>query len=93
MNDIRREVIIACNLFEITHDELISSSRIMERTYARQLLAHYYMTCEKMHPGQVAKIINRDRITVLHSCKVVDQLYLCDDYFADKFNKFYDRLI
>lgn len=72
---------------------LITRSNQSEYVEARQIVIYFLKKLFKLSNKKIAKIIYRDRCTVIHSLKRVNDLIEFDHKFRDKINLLEDFII
>ena len=74
-------------ILETSEEEIKSSKRNKEIAFNRHIIC-YFLYNNGIKRNLIAKIVNRDRVTVLHSIKVVETfLSINDKETIDKLNK------
>ena len=74
-------------ILETSEEEIKSSKRNKEIAFNRHLIC-YFLYNNGIKRNLITKIVNRDRVTVLHSIKVVETfLSINDKETIDKLNK------
>lgn len=63
---------IVLSEYEVTQGELVKKSRKSKPTMARHVLAHCLWRYSKLDQSQIAKIIKRDRTSVIHGIQEVE---------------------
>ena len=74
-------------ILKTSEEEIKSSKRNKEIAFNRHIIC-YFLYNNGMKRNLITKIVNRDRVTVLHSIKVVETfLSINDKETIDKLNK------
>ena len=74
-------------ILETSEEEIKSSKRNKEIAFNRHIIC-YFLYNNGIKRNLITKIVNRDRVTVLHSIKVVETfLSINDKETLDKLNK------
>ena len=74
-------------ILETSEEEIKSSKRNKEIAFNRHIIC-YFLYNNGIKRNLITKIVNRDRVTVLHSIKVVETfLSINDRETIDKLNK------
>ena len=74
-------------ILETSEEEIKSSKRNKEIAFNRHLIC-YFLYNNGIKRNLITKIVNRDRVTVLHSIKVIETfLSINDKETIDKLNK------
>ena len=74
-------------ILKTSEEEIQSSKRNKEISLNRHIIC-YYLHNNGIKRNSITKIVNRDRVTVLHSIKVVETfLSINDKETIDKLNK------
>ena len=74
-------------ILETSEEEIKSSKRNKEIAFNRHIIC-YFLYNNGIKRNLITKIVNRDRVTVLHSIKVVETfLSINDKETIDKLNK------
>ena len=74
-------------ILETSEEEIKSSKRNKEIAFNRHIIC-YFLYNNAIKRNLITKIVNRDRVTVLHSIKVVETfLSINDKETIDKLNK------
>ena len=74
-------------ILETSEEEIKSSKRNKEIAFNRHIIC-YFLYNNGIKRNLITKIVNRDRVTVLHSIKVIETfLSIKDKETIDKLNK------
>ena len=74
-------------ILETSEEEIKSSKRKKEIAFNRHIICYFLFT-NGIKRNLITKIVNRDRVTVLHSIKVIETfLSINDKETLDKLNK------
>ena len=74
-------------ILKTSEEEIKSSKRNKEISFNRHLICYFLFT-NGIKRNLITKIVNRDRVTVLHSIKVIETfLSINDKETIDKLNK------
>ena len=74
-------------ILETSEEEIKSSKRNKEIAFNRHIICYFLFT-NGIKINLITKIVNRDRVTVLHSIKVIETfLSINDKETIDKLNK------
>ena len=74
-------------ILKTSEEEIKSSKRNKEIAFNRHLICYFLFTNGVKRP-LISEIVNRDRVTVLHSIKVIESfLSINDKETIDKLNK------
>ena len=74
-------------ILETSEEEIKSSKRNKEIAFNRHIIC-YFLYNNGIKRNLITKIVNRDRVTVLHSIKVIESfLSVNDKETIDKLNK------
>ena len=74
-------------ILETSEEEIKSSKRNKEIAFNRHIICYFLFT-NGIKRNLITKIVNRDRVTVLHSIKVIETfLSINDKETIDKLNK------
>lgn len=60
-----------CEFFNVSHEDVIGMSRKREYIHPRQVMCFLLDKLLNITHGQIAKIIRKDRTTVIHSLRVI----------------------
>ena len=76
-----------CQILGTNKEEIKSSKRNKEIAFNRHIIC-YFLYNNGIKRNLITKIVNRDRVTVLHSIKVIETfLSINDKETIDKLNK------
>ena len=76
-------------ILKTSEEEIKSSKRNKEIAFNRHIICYFLFT-NGIKRNLITKIVNRDRVTVLHSIKVVETfLSINDKETIDKLNKLF----
>ena len=76
-------------ILETSEEEIKSSKRNKEIAFNRHIICYFLFT-NGIKRNLITKIVNRDRVTVLHSIKVIETfLSINDKETLDKLNKLF----
>ncbi len=76
-----------CKFYDITVEELLSKSRLMNVVEARSVLAYILHIKFGLSTTETGKLINRDHSTVTHFKKKIQGYIQFDEEFANKVKK------
>lgn len=87
--DARNDVLFACEFFNVSVEEFLSSNRRRDLSDLRKVLS-YYLYEEYAHLGfeHIGKILNRDHATIMFCRKQCKLLAESDKLFRDKYIAF-----
>ena len=72
-----------CDHYNVSVEAMGSRSRRRELVIARQVAMYLAQKHTKMPAARIGKLVaGRDHSTVVHSCKTVERLLMCDDAFS-----------
>ena len=79
-------------ILKTSEEEIKSSKRNQEIAFNRHIIC-YFLHNNGIERNLITKIVNRDRVTVLHSIKVVESfLSIKDKETIDKLNQLYKNV-
>lgn len=75
---------VVCNHFQISCDKIGDNTRKREIVQSRQVAMYFARQFTKMSFSEIGQQLgNRDHSTSLHSCKVVQDLFITDKVFRN----------
>ncbi len=82
-----------CDIWGVSRDSVYTKTRKREITEARQIIQHQFKNRLRMNLMTTGMNTGGyDHATVLHSCKVVNNLYQNDKYYRHKFQQVEKRI-
>lgn len=85
---------IACNMFNVTSENIKSSSRKREYVIPRHILMFYYHNVKKNKLKDVAKMMNKSNHTaVIHGIRSFKKDMITDKNYRDDARKFFKAVI